>query len=337
MSTRAHAIALLLMTAATLAGCGSTSHHRQTTSAAGSGVGSVRAARHPRRPAALALGSARTLGALPEARSGIAAARFGAGIVVSGGLSPAGESTSTIFRLGATGASAALATLPGPVHDAAATAIAGRLLLFGGGQFEGSNRIVSVLPGRPRVIGALPQALSDLDAVTIDGRAYVVGGWDGTRTNSEIYAVTAGGHASTVGRLALGVRYPAAAALAGRLVVAGGETTSGAPTRQAWSFDPATGELLRLPDLPVATDHAAAAALGPRVYVLGGLRRGAFTAAILSWSPGERRWRASGRLPSAIADLGAVAFDGGIATIGGRDSSGKLAAVRLLRPVPPRG
>lgn len=337
MSTRALAIALLLVTAATLAGCGSASHHRQTTSASGSGVNSVRAMRHPRRPAVIALGSARALGALPEARSGIAAARFGAGIVVSGGLSAAGESTSTIFRLSATGASAATATLPGPVHDAAATTIAGRLLLFGGGQFEGSNRIVSVLPGRPRVVGTLPQALSDLDAVTIDGRAYVVGGWDGTRTNSEIYAITAGGRASTVGRLALGVRYPAAAALAGRLIVAGGETTSGAPTRQAWSFDPATGGLVRLPDLPAATDHAAAAALGARVYVLGGLRHGAFTDAILSWSPGERRWRASGRLPSAIADLGAVSFDGGIATIGGRDSSGKLAAVRLLRPVPPGG
>ena len=277
------------------------------------------------------------LAALPEARSGIAAATFDGSIVVSGGLSPAGQSTSTVFQLGAQGASRSAAMLPGPVHDAAAAELAGRLLLFGGGQFEGSDRIVSVMPGPPRVIGRLPQALSDLDAVTIGRLAYVVGGWNGSTANAQIYAVTSTGHVTRAGRLPLGVRYPAAAALGGRMIVAGGEQSTGAPTRQAWSFDPATETVVRLPDLPVATDHAAAATVGGRLYVLGGLRGGAFTDAIVSWAPGERRWHAAGRLPSALADLGAVTFDGAIAAIGGRDSGGKLTAVRLLRPAPPRG
>jgi N-acetylneuraminic acid mutarotase len=220
------------------------------------------------------------------------------------------------------------------VHDAAATAVAGRLLLFGGGQFEGSDRIVSVAPGAPHLIGTLPQPLSDLTAVTIGNTGYVVGGWNGSSTNPAVYAVQPGGGVSTVGRLPLGVRYPAVTALGGRVIVAGGEMTSGNPTRRAWSFDPATGQVTRLPDLPAATDHTAGATLNGRVYVLGGLRDGVFTRAILSWAPGETRWRASGELPQALADLGAAPVDGGIVVVGGREPAGRIASVGLLKPRP---
>ena len=226
VGARTFGIALLVAATGAAAGCGSSSPPPHTTSAGRSTTTSARASSerassarttsHAARPAAVALGSAETLGALPEARSGIAAARFGASIVVSGGLSPAGESTSTVFRLAPPAASSCAAVLPGPVHDAAATAIAGRLLLFGGGQFEGSNRIVSVLPGPPRVIGTLPQALSDLDAVTIGGRCVCASAAGTARppTRRSTRSPPAG-RASRVGRLALGVRYPAAAALGG--------------------------------------------------------------------------------------------------------------------------
>jgi hypothetical protein len=88
----------------------------------------------------------------------------------------------------------------------------------------------------------------------------------------------------------------------------------------------------RLPDLPAPTDHTAGAALGGRFYVIGGLRRGTFTGAILSWAPGETRWRESGRLPLAVADEGVVALNDGIAVIGGRNAGGKLTRVVLLQP-----
>ncbi len=47
-----------------------------------------------------------------------------------------------------------------------------------------------MLPGPARVIGRIPQALSDLDAVAIGNVAYVIGGWNGTATNRSIYAVS---------------------------------------------------------------------------------------------------------------------------------------------------
>jgi hypothetical protein len=270
--------------------------------------------------------------ALPEARSGIAAAAFGAGAVALGGLSPAGVSTATAFNLRPSGHPTPLPPLPSPVHDAAAAVVAGRLLLFGGGRYEGSDRVVQVAPGPPRVVGRLPQPLSDLVAAPVGATAYVLGGWNGASTNADIYAATATGRLAIVGRLPLGLRYPAAAALGGRVIVAGGETAAGEPVTRAWSFDPGTGSTTQLPSLPVRTDHAAAAAMAGRFFLIGGLRRGQFTDAILSWAPGEGRWRPAGRLAAPLADMGAVAFGGEIWVIGGRDSDGRVASVQRLRP-----
>jgi N-acetylneuraminic acid mutarotase len=134
------------------------------------------------------------------------------------------------------------------------------------------------------------------------------------------------------GRLPTGVRYPAAGALAGKLVVAGGELTSGSPTAAAWSFDPASGQVVPLPSLPAPIDHAASAVLGGRFYVIGGLRRGVFTSAIYSIGPGETRWRRAGHLPAALADASAVTLGRAIAVIGGRDDSGRVRMITLLAP-----
>ena len=198
----------------------------------------------------IALRVERTFGRLPQARSGVAVAASGASVFVIGGLSDAGVSTGSVFRIDSAGRVSSATPLPGPVHDAATTEVGGRLLLFGGGQFEGSDRIVLVVPGPPRQIATLPQALSDLTAVTIGPLAYVAGGWNGTDTNRDIDAVAPSGAMRTVARLPVGVRYPAVAALDGRMIVAGGETASGAPTVATWSFDPASDHVTRLPDLP---------------------------------------------------------------------------------------
>ncbi len=274
--------------------------------------------------------------ALPAARTGSAAAAFGTQVVLTGGLSSAGTSTATVFTLPRDGHGPARSAgpLPGPVHDAAQATVGGQLLLFGGGRSEGSDRIIRVLPGPAQVLARLPQPLSDLAAAVIGNVAYVIGGWNGTATNRTIYAFSAGANGSHtlggVGRLPLGVRYPAAAALGAQLIIAGGEQTSGAPTTAAWSFDPKTGKITPLPSLPAATDHAPGAVLNGRFYVLGGLRRGSFTSAILSWAPGERGWRASGRLPSALSDSTAVSLPNAIAVLGGRNAGGAVADVTWL-------
>jgi hypothetical protein len=267
---------------------------------------------------------------LPAARAGSATTVYHGRAIVAGGLSGADVSTDTVFELGPDDAVTTLHPLPSAVHDAAAATLGNRLLVFGGGVSEGSDHIVQVLPGPSRQVGTLPQALSDVVAAQIGGVAYVAGGWNGTETNRAIYAVTSQAHVRQAGTLPLGVRYPAAGALGGRLIVAGGEMTSGAPTADTWSFDPLTRAVMRLPRLPVPTDHAAATAFGGRFYVIGGLRRGTLTRTIVSWAPGETRWRQAGRLPVALADASAVPFGTGVALIGGRAASGRVPTITLL-------
>src|SRR5581483_3494819 len=239
------------------------------------------AARHPK--PRLPAGPLHAIGSLslPAARSGLAASPLGGRIILSVGHNDTGVSTSTVLAVDTAGRRATLAPLPTTVHDAASAVLGGRLLLFGGGQSEGSDRIVQVRPGVPHLVGKLPQSLSDLTATTIGDTAYVAGGWNGTDTNPDIYAVAASGSVHLRGHIPQGVRYPAAGALGGRLIIAGGETTSGRPTAAAWSFDPASGRLTRLPDLPAPTDHTSGIAVGGTFYVLGGLRDGAYTDSIV--------------------------------------------------------
>jgi hypothetical protein len=310
-----------------LAACGTSSPSTSATSAPAAAT-----AKHRR--ASLPAGPLHATGSLtlPAARSGIAASVLGGRIIVSGGLDDAGISTDTVLGIDSAGRTSTLAALPVPVHDAASAVLAGRLVLFGGGQSEGSDRIVQVHPGAPHLLGNLPQPLSDLTATTIGSTAYVAGGWNGADTNRNIYAVSRAGSVSPCASIPQGVRYPAVGAVGGRLIIAGGETASGSPTADAWSFDPASGRVARLPSLPVPTDHTSGIALGGTFYVLGGLRDGAFTESIVSWRPGQERWHAAGRLPSALADGAAVTFAGGIALVGGRDSAGRRATVIMLRP-----
>jgi len=335
------ALAALIVAATALAGCGggsqtTSSPSLTTTVASSSGTVTSSSATSSTRTAtarpapAVTLSVARRL-ALPAARAGAAVTTIDQGAIVAGGLSDADSATDTVFVLHPDGRVGVLSPLPGAIHDAAAATLGTRVLTFGGGASEGSDHIVQVLPGPPHRVGTLPQALSDLVAAEVGGTAYVAGGWNGTATNRTIYAVTSAGRVRRAGTLPLGVRYPAAAALGGRLILAGGETTSGAPTGAAWSFDPQTGAVARLPRLPEPTDHAAGVTLNGRFYSVGGLRRGTLTAAIVSWAPGERRWRRAGTLPVALSDASAVPFGSGVAVLGGRSASGRVPTITLLR------
>jgi hypothetical protein len=87
---------------------------------------------------------------------------------------PASTSSPTTSRpTGTTGVTA--------VHDAAATEIAGRPTVFGGGNTSETASVQAVGAGGTTTIGRLPVPRSDLAAASVAGRAYLVGGYDGAR------------------------------------------------------------------------------------------------------------------------------------------------------------
>ena len=164
-------------------------------------------------------------------------------------------------------------------------------------------------PGhRQRVqVASLPTATSDAAVAALAGTAYVVGGYDGQQALDTIVAWRPGGQPKLVARLPYGLRYAAVAATDGRLLIAGGSHDEAATTT-ILSFDPATGDLRHIGDLPEPITHAAAVALGSYVYILGGRGSAAGTqsAAIVAVDAATGRSVRDGRLPQPLSDAAAI-------------------------------
>jgi len=131
------------------------------------------------------------------------------------------------------------------------------------------------------------------------------------------------------------VRYAAVAAIGGRLIIAGG-TSGDVATREVYAFDPASDQVHQIGVLPRELTHATGAALGNRMYVIGGrgADQGSQTSAILSVDPATGRVRPAGRLPVALSDAGAATIGGVVMVAGGRQANGVLSGrLYALRPL----
>lgn len=256
----------------------------------------------------------------------------GPGVILVGGLNAAKVSTNGVFRLDpGSGRVSPLGVVPNAFHDAAGAFLRGSVFVFGGGQGQGTSTVqrFDLRTRRGSVVGQLPRALSDLEAATIGTTAYLVGGYDGRIPRGEIYRTTDGRHFTLAGRLPVGLRYPAVAAVGGDLIVAGGITASGASS-VVYVFDPATGRTRSIGRLPAPVGHSSALVLGNRVYVVGGADANGHTQGrVIAIDPGARTV-----LPvpgvARVSDAGAVVVAGRGLVIGGETDGRTVATVRIL-------
>lgn len=271
---------------------------------------------------------------LPSPISGEAVVGTAAGVMILGGLDSAESSVSGVFRLDPAGGHLSEAgSLSGPLHDAAAVMLGGRVLVFGGGT-ETSTDQVQALPlpsaagATARPVGRLPTVRSDLSAVSIGGTAYVLGGYDGTEVIDSVLATRDGSRFSEVAKLPAPGRYLAVAALGGRIYAFGGESVSGAASGAIQEIDPRAGTARIIGRLPEPISHAGAVALGGAVYLIGGEAEGGPSDRIWRFEPGRKGVAPVGRLPQPVAG-GAVATVGSRAyLIGGKGAGGAaLSAV----------
>lgn len=118
----------------------------------------------------------------------------------------------------------------------------------------------------------------------------------------------------------------AAGLTSGEIVVVGGFVAGGGNTARADAYSIANDRWRRLPDLPVAVDHAAAASVNGRVYVIGGYggdRAPLRTAFALV----NGNWRRIASLPDARAAAAAAVAGGRLYIVGGIDGRRSLARV----------
>ena len=204
-------------------------------------------------------------------------------LIVLGGLTPGGASSSAVYALStATGAARRVGTLSAPLHDAAAGLSGGRALVFGGGSQATVPAVQAfALPGpgggaaaTATNAGSLPAPRSDAAAVTIGSATYVVGGYDGSRPDAAVLATSNGQTFTRVAALPVPVRYPAVAAQDGQIFVFGGQAitgpAAGAPVNVIQAVDPARRTAAVVGHLPEPLAGAVAVTVDGEVFVAGG-------------------------------------------------------------------
>jgi len=248
-------------------------------------------------------------------------------IEVYGGFASTGATTAAILAFDpATGQLRAVGELAVPVHDAAGVGLDGAVMIFGGGSGAPTAVVQRVdSQGSARVIGNLPTARADLNAVTIGDSAYVLGGGASGVLEPQILATDDGVQFRVVATLLSAVRYPAATETGGRIYVIGGEGAAG-ETAGIQRFDPATGEVELIGQMPNPISHASAMVLDGRIFVVGGRSAGTAQDAIWQVDAVTGASHLVARLPQPASDF-ALAVVGGVGYAIGGETGKPVASI----------
>lgn len=195
-------------------------------------------------------------------------------LTMLGGLNGS-TSMSGVFLLStANGALRQVGNLRVGIHDAVGAIVEGRDLVFGGGSPSTVGAVDGFPAGAAGSLGQLPSARSDAGVATIRRTTYIVGGYDGTNADRAVLMTTDGRNFRSVASLPVPVRYPAVAAVGGKLYVFGGEAISGRgadhPVDDIQMVDPETHSASVVSHLPEPLEASAAFVLGGQVYLAGG-------------------------------------------------------------------
>jgi hypothetical protein len=288
---------------------------------------------------------------------------------IVGGLIPSGSSASGVYALDpATGSLNQAGSLVAAVHDGAGAIFGPSTFVFGGGSPATVATVQSIVvpnatpasPVRGQTVGQLPQPRSDLGVATITSRtrsgatttAYLVGGYDGAKYIPDVLSTTDGLRFATTARLRIPVRYPAVAALDGKVYAFGGQTAAGGATVTATAdvqeIDPTTHSVKVVGTLPRPLYGAAAFVIDGHIYVAGGqAATGQTLTELYEFDPVTAKLRDAGLLPQAVAFAGYATVGTGPSAVGylvggevtnqsGKDQagvpSGSLQSVISLRP-----
>ena len=273
------------------------------------------------------------LGALlPRGLQGLAAAPLGGRIYLLGGSGAGGYFSRAIYAFDpATKALRQVAQLPVALHDGGAAAAGGAVFFCGGGQSVGSTAVYRFVPGGAvGPAGALPRPLSDVQGVTVAGQPYCLGGWTGSLYSDQVYRLGASA-AAPAAQLPYAVRYGAAAALPGGVLVAGGQRYTGQPTAAVqWVPLPASpgaspAVVGQLPQ-PLAYAMAAAAPAGPDALVVGGCTASGAPVATIEDVSAQGAVTPVGSLPQPLCYGAAATAGGAVYVFGGQGAGGAPSA-----------
>jgi N-acetylneuraminic acid mutarotase len=179
-----------------------------------------------------------------------------------------------------------------------------------------------VQAGEWQQLRPLPAARSEVAAVALEGKVYVIGGLTpdgGVSSKVEVYD-PAEDSWDEVAELPVPLHHAAAAVVEGKLYVIGGFVRGFAPTDSVFEYDPATDSWQAKKPMPTARGALAATALNGKIYAIGGVKGFGLenVAALEAYDQASDTWESRSPMPRARDHLAAGVVDGKIYAIGGR-------------------
>jgi hypothetical protein len=206
---------------------------------------------------------ATVLGTLPQPRADAQCVTVGATAYLVGG----DDGTSTDPQVVATTDGRnfdTVASIPDPVRFAAVAALGKRLYIFGGQTMTANGpsapvdtiQMVDTASHRARIVGHLPEPLSEASAVTVGNQLLVIGGVTVQHRPGQSPSPTSGPGTSTTG------------------------SYSTVTVSSIWSFDPATDKMSQAAQLPEPVSQPGVAIIGSEAWVVGGQSNGTPVSAV---------------------------------------------------------
>ncbi|MCP9452112.1 MAG: hypothetical protein NNA23_05455 [Nitrospira sp.] len=206
--------------------------------------------------------------------------------------------------------------------------------------------------GSWRVAAPMPTKRTEVAAVALEGKIYVVGGFEKPGlSNMMNLAITSAVDVydpvtdtwTAAAPLPVGLHHVGIGVVKGRVYVIGGYTRAGvniwSPVATVYAYDPKTDQWTELAPMPTARGALAVAEVGGNLYAIGGFDRRANVTAVEVYDPLRNRWETRAPLPTPRDHLAVAVVDGAIYAIGGRvngDYGRNLAVVERYDPTTDR-
>lgn len=220
----------------------------------------------------------------------------------------------------------ALAPLPGVRQEHGVAELGGRLYVVGGMNNVGitldSVMAYDIAADQWSEVAPLPQPIHHPGVAAAGGKLYVLGGFNlltpAFIALGDVYEYDPSTNVWTAraGMPAGSERGAAAVAtIDGLIYVAGGQRGNAAVTDFS-VYNPSADHWSVLPSLPTAREHLAGAAVGGKLYAIGG-RSGPLHGEVEAYDPATQQWSTRAALPTPRGGGAAGVVDGRIIMVGG--------------------
>lgn len=256
---------------------------------------------------------------------------------------PGPERTGRSAQVPVTSGWQTLAEMPTPRTEVAGAAAKAKIYVVGGFSEEGTVPTVEVydVASDTWVPGAdLPLGVNHAMATTRRGKPYVFGGYRGPGIAGPTRRafVLRDGRWRSLPRMPYPVAAGAALTSGGKIYVVGGVKKLDRADGHVLSpktlvYNAKKRSWVKRPPLPTLRQHLGGAALGGRLYVVGGRVQGLEDnlATFERFNPSNRNWRSLPDMPTARGGLAAAATESGlVVAVGGEEGAGTFEEVEAF-------